>query len=228
MTNDGKISLYFAPGSSSLAPHIALHEAGAPFDAVPVMLANGEQRQPEYLKINRLGRIPAIMVGDQAITEVIGTLAWIAHRYPEAGLLPLADPLAVGRAFSVMSWYATTLAVGVAQMLRTERFTPDEALWPQLKDDAQVRLEAGYAAIEDGFDGPWILGNRFSVVDCYALVLWRWGQRFGFPPASFPAWSDHAARMMERPAVIAALATEQAAAAAGSQSAPAIARSGSR
>lgn len=209
MTDDVGIRLYFAPGSSSLAPHVALCDAGAAFDAVPVMLADGEQRRPEYLKINPLGRIPALVAEGQVITEVIGILAWIAHRFPEAALLPFHDPFSVGRAFSHLSRFATTMAVSIAQIFRTERFTADENLWPQLRSEARDRFEADMGDIERALDGEWLLGDRYSVVDPYALVLWRWGQRLGIPSSSFPAWSDHAARMMERPAVIDALKAEE-------------------
>ena len=129
--------------------------SGAEFDAVPVILAKDEQKRPEYLKVNPLARVPALAIQGQVITEVIGILAWIAHRYPQANLLPLSDPLTVGRTFSVLSRYATTLAVCVAQMARTERFTSNEELWPQLRSDGQIRFQAGMAEIERSFDGEW-------------------------------------------------------------------------
>lgn len=204
--------LYFAPGSSSLAPHIALYEANAAFEAVPVILADGEQRRPEYLAINPLGRVPALVLeGGAAITEVIGILAWVAHQYPGADLLPLNDPAGVGRAFSLLSRYATTLAVNVAQIWRTGRFTMDEALWPGLQAEARERFEAGCVDVERSLAGEWFLGDRYSIVDPYALVLWRWGQRLGFPASAFPAWRDHADRMRQRPAVEAALKAEESA-----------------
>lgn len=212
-----QIRLFVAPGSSSLAPHVALIETGAAFEAVPVILAAGEQRKPAYLSINPAGRIPAMTVNGVLITEVIGTLTWIAQRYPDAALLPLDDVLLMGRAYATMSFYASTMAVALAQCLRTERFTRDESLWPQLKEDGATNFEAGFAGIENELRDEWILGDRYSVVDSYALVLWRWGQRLGLNAAAYPAWHAHAERMLARPAVktVLNLETELAAGAQG-------------
>lgn len=208
--------LYFAPGSSSLAPHVALLEAGADFEAIPVMLAAGEQRRPEFLSVNPKGRIPALVVGDSQITEVIGLLTWIAHRYPEADLLPLGDPTALAAAYSKMSVFATDLHVAMAQFSRTERFTPDERLWPALKEAGLNNLGRGFADIEQNLSGRWIMGDRYSVLDAYALVLWRWAERLGFDLAAYPKWREHSERMFKRPAVAkAAEAEKEAAARAG-------------
>ena len=49
------LTLYFSPGACSLASHIGLEETGAPYEAKPTLLANGEQKTEEYLKINPRG-----------------------------------------------------------------------------------------------------------------------------------------------------------------------------
>jgi glutathione S-transferase len=76
------LTLYFAPGSSSIAPHIGLHEIGAPFESRPVSFARKETRSPAYLALNPDGKVPTLL-----IDGVAGILFYLAKRFPEAGLL---------------------------------------------------------------------------------------------------------------------------------------------
>src|SRR5215472_15370646 len=85
------LTLFFAPGSSSMAPHIALHEIGAPFEARPLSLAKRETRAPEYLAVNPEGKVPALVIDGRVLTEVAGILYYLAKRFPAAGLLPAGD-----------------------------------------------------------------------------------------------------------------------------------------
>ena len=103
------LTLYFAPGSSSMAPHIALHEIGVPFDARPLSFARMEQRAPEFLAINPEGKVPTLVIDGRPLTEVAGILFYLARRYPDAGLLPRDDPEAEARVVSWMSFIAATV-----------------------------------------------------------------------------------------------------------------------
>ena len=82
------LTLYFAPGSSSMAPHIALHEIGAPFESRPLSFHRKENRDPAFLAINPEGKVPTLTIDGRPLTEVAGILFYLARRFPEAGLLP--------------------------------------------------------------------------------------------------------------------------------------------
>src|SRR5579883_1466451 len=103
------LTLYFAPGASSMAPHIALHEIGCPFAARPVSFARSETRSPAFLAINPEGKVPTLLIGDRALTEVAGILYYLARRFPEARLMPQGDPEAEARVVSWMSFIASTV-----------------------------------------------------------------------------------------------------------------------
>ena len=83
--------LYYAPGTCALATHIALEEAGAPYEAVPVDFGSQAQRSPEYLAINPKGRVPALVTESGTLTETPGLLLFVAQRFPKAELAPLSD-----------------------------------------------------------------------------------------------------------------------------------------
>ena len=103
------LKLYFTPGASSMAPHIALHEVGAPFESHPISLARNEHRSPAYLAVNPEGKVPTLLVDGRALTEVAGILWYLARRYPAARLLPAGDIEAEAQVVSWMSFIASTV-----------------------------------------------------------------------------------------------------------------------
>jgi glutathione S-transferase len=103
------LTLYFTPGASSMAPHIAPHEIGVPFESHHISLAKKETRTPAYLAINPEGKVPTLLIGGRLLTEVAGILFYLAKRYPEANLLPAGDIEAEAQAVSWMSFIAATV-----------------------------------------------------------------------------------------------------------------------
>ncbi|ADG10504.1 glutathione S-transferase family protein [Caulobacter segnis] len=206
------LQLYFAPGASSLAPLVALEELDIPYVGHRLDLAAGDQRKPEYLKVNPRGRVPTLVVDGQPVTEVLAILTYLAHRYPHSELLPLADPLNLAKAYEVMSWFASTVHVAFAQIARPERYADDEATKAALATPGEARFARTLTDIEHlaRGPGPWLLGDAFSVVDAYALVIWRWAERRSIDTALYPAWSAKAARAFARPSVVRALRKEAA------------------
>ena len=102
------LTLYFSPGASSMAPHIALHEVGAPFEGKPLSLAKKETHTPEFLAVNPEGKVPTMLIDGRVLTEVAGILFYLAKRFPAAGLLPDGDIEAEGRVVSWMSFIASS------------------------------------------------------------------------------------------------------------------------
>src|SRR5262249_49357456 len=88
------LTFYFAPGPSSMPPHIGLQEVAAPFEPRPMSFKNGDLRRPEYLALNPEGKVPTLVVDGRPLTEVAAILYYLARRFPEAGLLPKDDPVA--------------------------------------------------------------------------------------------------------------------------------------
>jgi glutathione S-transferase len=176
------LTLYFAPGSSSMAPHIALYEIGAPFDARPVSFHRRENHTPEFLAINLEGKVPVLVADGRPLTEVAAILYYLARRFPEAGLLPEGGLEAEAQAVSWMSFIASTLHPA-------RRQGPEEA--------------RKVFALADRKLGPheWALG-RYSVADIHLFRLfWRFLPRLKPKPGEFPNLQAHYARMMARPAV---------------------------
>src|SRR5690349_3912799 len=94
------LTLYFAPGSSSMAPHIALHEVGAEFESRPMSFAKRDMRSPAYLALNPEGKVPTLVIDGRPLTEVAAILFYLARIHANAKLLP--DDIE-GRAHAI-SW----------------------------------------------------------------------------------------------------------------------------
>jgi glutathione S-transferase len=175
-------ALYFAPGSGSMAIHIALHEIGVPFEGRPISFSKQEHRAPGYLAVNPEGKVPTLLIDGRPLTEVAPILFYLAKRFPEAALLPRDDPEADAQAISWMSFIASTLHP--ARRLGIEHATKVYGI-------ADRRL---------GQKG-WTLGT-YSIADIHLFRLY-WRLVNSLKPASgtFPNLSDHSERMMRRPAV---------------------------
>ncbi len=174
--------LYFAPGASSMAPHIALHEIGVPFEARRISFANNESRSPEYLAINLHGQVPTLLVDGRPLTEVAAILFYLARRFPEADLAPLGDPEAEAQVLSWMSFLAS-------RVHPSGRQGQDQAR--AMFGEAEARL-GGRA---------WALG-RYSIVDIHLFRLfWRFRKLLDPQPGEFADLWRHFEAVRQRPAV---------------------------
>src|SRR6266849_1032431 len=103
------LTLYLSPGSSSMAPHIALHEIGVEFESRWISFAKREQYAPEYLALNPEGKVPTLRIDGRPLTEVAAILYYLAKRFPAADLFPADDLEAQAHAISWMSFIASTM-----------------------------------------------------------------------------------------------------------------------
>jgi glutathione S-transferase len=204
------LTLYFAAGSCSLPALVGLEEANAEFDAVRLILPNGDQRRPEYLAIHPRGRVPVLVIDGVAISENIAVLTAIDRLFPQARLLPSNDVTQLARAYELLSWFASTVHVSFAQFARPERYTPDTSAWPALKAGGRENMLAAFAEIEARLeDGRnWLLGEEFSLADPYVHVFHRWTPRLEIDLSGYPAFQAHAQRLQARPSFKRALLRE--------------------
>jgi glutathione S-transferase len=175
------LTFYFAPGSSSMAVHIALHEVGAAFEPRPMSFKGDDLRAPEYLALNPEGKVPTLVIDGRPLTEVAAILYYLAKRFPEAHLLPRDDIEADAQALSWMSFIASTLH-------------------PARSRGLDYAKEV-YGIADRRLGSNWAIG-RYSIADIHLFRLyWRLANSLKPAPETFPNLSAHYARMMARPAV---------------------------
>jgi glutathione S-transferase len=175
------LTLYFSPGSSAMATHIALYEVGVPFEAKLTSLHQNAHHAPEYLAINPEGKVPTLVIDGRPLTEVAAILFYLARTYPDAHLLP-NDPEAEAQAVSWMSFIASTLHPARQSGIEHTK---------KVYGIADRRLG----------EREWALG-RYSIADIHLFRLfWRLNTALDLAPGTFPRLAAHHERMMARAAV---------------------------
>lgn len=196
------LKLFYAPGSCAMASHIALEEAAASYDAVCLDLRAGDQRKPEYLAVNPKGRVPALVTDRGILTENPAILAYVAQTHPAARLAPFEDAYEFGRVQSFNSYLCSTVHVAHAHRMRAYRWADDAAAIAEMQRKVPQNVGECFDLIErEMFEGPWVMGERYSICDPYLFTLAGWLEGDGVDPARFPKIQDHQRRMKQRPAV---------------------------
>jgi len=203
------LKLFYAPGTCALASHIALEEAGAGFAAIRVDFSKNEQQQPDYLKVNPKGRVPALVTDRGVLSENPAILAFVAQSFPDAKLAPLSDPFAFAAVQAFNSYLASTVHVAHAHGRRGYRWADEQSSFDDMKRKLPGSMGACFELIErEMFKGPWVMGEAYTICDPYLFTIAEWLEGDGVDPKRFPKVLDHRTRMYERPAVKRALAQE--------------------
>ena len=204
------LKLFYSPGACSLASHIALEEAGAPYELVRLNFKADDQKKPEYLKVNPKGRVPALVTDRGILTESPAILAYIAQTFPAAKLAP-TDAFDFARAQAFNSYLCSTVHVSHAHRVRGNRWVDDPAAIKEMQRKVPETVGAAFALIENGMlEGPWVMGKDYSVCDGYLFTMANWLEGDGVDLSKLPRVMEHRARVAERPAVKRALAQEAA------------------
>jgi len=201
------LKLFYAPGACSLSPHIALREAGLPFQLVQVDLAAKKTEHGEnFLAINPKGYVPALLTeSGELITEGAIIVQYIADQRPESGLAPAAGTAERRRLQEWLHFIATELQKGLGPINNPK--ANDE-----LRQVLKQRLFSRFDFLSKSLEGKdYLLGNEFSVADGYAFYMLR-GLRRLEGQATFdqrPVLKAYFERISARPAVQAVLQAEK-------------------
>jgi glutathione S-transferase len=207
----GMTTLYYARRTCALASHIALEYAGAPYDTVRVDFARQQQRSPEYLRLTPKGRVPALVTDRGVITETPAVLLYVAQNFPQAKLAPLDDAFLMAKVNEFNNYLCSTVHVAHAHGPRGSRWADDEGAIQAMRAKVSQNMAECFGLIEGGMlQGPWVLGEQFSICDPYLFTLAGWLEGDGVDIASFPKVQDHHRRMAADPVVQKVLAQQSA------------------
>jgi glutathione S-transferase len=203
------LKLYYSPGACSMASHIGIEESGAPYEPMPTLITNDEQKSAAYLKINPRGKVPALQLDDGAVlTENTAILTYLAKRFPGKNLI-LTDLLGEARCISTMAWFSNTVHPSFTHVMRPGRFAEDPAAQASVKETGRKTFWANCQEIDSLFKDEWVMGSQFTVCDGYALVFYGWGARVELPMKELKNYTAFKDRMLKRPAVLKILEREK-------------------
>jgi glutathione S-transferase len=172
-----------------------LEEIGQPYDIHRLSLKKGENREPAYLAVNPMGKVPALRHGDVVVTEAAAICCYLADEFPEARLnVPVGDP----RRGPYLKWL----------------FFSPSCIEPAIVERAFPRKEAAPAtalgfgdfdrvmsvlAQATGAASPYLLGEQFTAADVVIGSALRWGMAFKMVPER-PEFVAYVGRLTDRPA----------------------------
>lgn len=198
------MKLYYTPGACSMAPHIALREAGLKFDLEKVDLAQKKtEHGKDYTAVNPKGYVPALELDDgQVLTECGAILQYVADKVPDSGLAPAAGTLPRYRLMEILNFIATELHKNFGPL-----FNPNAA--EDMRKAAKETLDKRLGYINGQLAGKsFLLGNNFTVADAYLTTILGWTQHLKMDLSACPNLGAYMGKMMGRPAVQATFKAE--------------------
>jgi glutathione S-transferase len=194
MADDRKLTFYHSPNTRSSGTLILLEELGAPFELHAINMKAGEQRQPAYLAVNPLGKVPAIMHGDALVTEQVAIFLYLADLFPQAKLAPALDDPLRGPYLRWLVYYAAAFEPAVVDRAMKREPAP-AAMSPYGDYDTMLTTLTDQLA-----KGPYILGERFSAADILWGTALTWMTMFKVVP-ELPVIMSYIARINARPSI---------------------------
>jgi glutathione S-transferase len=198
------VKLYYSPGASSLAPHIALREAGLAFDAERVSLKTKKTASDaDFTRVNPKGYVPTLQFEDGTVlTEGPAIMLWIGDQVPEKRLTP---PPGTMERYHLVEWLTF-----ISSELH-KNFSPlfDAAAPEAAKQSARARLDKRLEYLSKSLgDASFLLGEHFTVADAYLFTVLGWGRFVDIGLARWPNLAAYAGRIGARPKVLDTLKAE--------------------
>lgn len=207
------LQLHYAPGNASMTPHFVLEELGVPFELKRVDRENNAHKSPEYLKMNPNGLIPVLVDGDLVLYETAAIVLHLVDTHPSAGLAPAVGTAERALFYKWLAWLSSSLQPQFSIYFYTERYVaPGNAGGAtEVKALTEKRIEGLIDQIDAqlaSHGGPWLMGERYTALDPYALMLCRWTRSAKRPARTLPHVGPYLQRVLARPAVQKVFASE--------------------
>ena len=198
------LQLHYYPGNASMAPHLLLEELGVAYELKLVDRTQQAHKSAEYLLLNPNGLIPVLIDGDLVLYETAAICLHLLDTNPNAGLAPAPGTAARAHFYKWLVWMTNSLQATLIIYFYPERWADSAEAAAQVRAHAEAKVGALLDQIEAELarhGGPYLLGQSFSAVDLYALMVCRWTRGFGRPARSLPHLGAYLQRLLARPAV---------------------------
>jgi glutathione S-transferase len=195
------LKLYTAPGACSTACHIALQEAGVPFETKVVDFESGFLDSKDFLAINAKGYVPFLEIGQgRTLTEGTAILQYIAAQAPEKNLIPTKG-FEHFKALEWLNYVATEVHKPMSSLFMAETLVPDATARKHFVNVVHQRLADQFSYLNTSLEKhSYILGDHYSVVDGYAFMILSWTKHLNIDLSKYKNIVNFQNRIYERPA----------------------------
>lgn len=193
MSREDRITLHYSPQTRATGTRVLLEELDAPYDLHVLNMKAGEQRQPAYLAINPLGKVPAVSHRGAIITEQVAITIYLADLFPKAGLAPLTQDPRRGPYLRWIAYYGSSFEPALIDRFMKRAPAP---VTQSPYSDYDTMLGTLQAQL---VQGPYLLGEQMSAADVLWGLALSWTMTFGLVPKS-EAFMRYSERITSRPA----------------------------
>jgi len=193
------IKLYGISASRTLRPLWLLEEIGIEYEQVPVDFRKGENRDPEFLKINPNGKLPALVDGDLVLFESMAINLYLARKYGSDLYPDNEADIALTDMWSF--WVMSEIEYDLLTVLFHRRLFNEEDRDAERAERAEQRLQIPFAVLNGALgDRDYLLGDTFSLVDLNVAAVFSWCRPARIKLDQWPAVKDWLTRCITRPA----------------------------
>ena len=174
----GKLKLYYNPRSRAAIARWMLEEVGADYELQHMDFEAGDNRRPDFLAVNPMGKLPTLVLDDGTVlTETAAIAAWLADAYPDAGLAPAVGSAERGSYYRWLFFAGSCLEPAITEKMMRKDVPP------------LPKISVGWGSYDDVVDtlekrlhgSPYLTGERFTAADVVTGATLSWVTMFGAP-----------------------------------------------
>ena len=201
------MTLYYAPRTRAVRPRWVLEEVGAPYQLVRLDIRAGDQRKPDYLRINPNGSVPTLVDEGLTLFESAAICEYLTDRFPEAGLAPALGTAARGLYYQWIHFTMATLEPPIATIFAHTVAREEHARIPQLVTEARGTLGRAFDVVDAAVRGrEFVVGDAFTTADVMLGSTLAWAQMSSLLDGTREGIAAYTATMARRPALRRAMA----------------------
>ncbi len=196
--------LYWTRHSGALGPHMLLEEAGLPYEIVSIDFRKGENRTPEYLKINPIGYVPALQSDDgEVVYETAAIMMHLAERHSLEEYLPSVDDPQRGDFLKQLFFMTASVQYCFHIVYNPSRYCGQGNTPERATEQAGKLVLERWKVFEEQLrgKGPYFLGERYSMLDLFAAMMATWCLSLEELLETYPSYAENFERVVNRPSI---------------------------
>jgi glutathione S-transferase len=192
-------TLYYSPGSASMAVHLALLETGVPYRLERMDFDRKQQRDPAYLRLNPQGQVPTLVIDGQPYTESAALVMMLTERHPESGLAPQPGTAERNEWYQWIVFMSNVLGASFRHWFYPADLGATQHP-PAVRDALQGRIESAWTQLDTHLaaNGPYLLQESVSAADLLLIMYMRWSRNMPRSALDWPALKIFADTIRQR------------------------------